>query len=302
VLLNFYEGRLIDVVRDKIAGEEGDFSHMLAGFEMELGEFQKSKDFSKDVLLVMSKGMEFLKSEQQALEQMMDNFFESYLIVNSFEGDTIYNDLLITLQKTYQLKHFPYRMECVDISHLSGGWMSGGLSCMIGGLLEKKQYRKYNIRSTKGQSDDYASLKEVLTRRFCKDNSLNRSNSDNGLLRPNDEIILPEVMIIDGGKGQLGVVKTLYDENEIFRQLFQTVDFIALGKGEARKKSAIGARSVRSSGTIVGERIYRFDKNRNIIEIPLTYNQADRLLLKLRDEAHRFSNAYRKQQMKKELS
>jgi hypothetical protein len=41
VLLNFYEGRLIDVVRDKIAVEEGDFSHMLAGFEMELGEMEK---------------------------------------------------------------------------------------------------------------------------------------------------------------------------------------------------------------------------------------------------------------------
>jgi hypothetical protein len=41
VLLNFYEGRLVDVVRDKVPLEEGDISHMLAGFEMELGEFQK---------------------------------------------------------------------------------------------------------------------------------------------------------------------------------------------------------------------------------------------------------------------
>lgn len=41
MLLNFYEGRLIDVVRDKVPLEEGDISHMVAGFEMELGEFQK---------------------------------------------------------------------------------------------------------------------------------------------------------------------------------------------------------------------------------------------------------------------
>ncbi|MDR0607465.1 MAG: hypothetical protein LBG52_03780 [Candidatus Peribacteria bacterium] len=72
-----------------------------------------------------SKGMKLTKSEQQALQQMMDNFFESYLIVSSFEGEHVYNDLLTTLQKTYQLRNFPYRMECVDISHLAGDWMSG---------------------------------------------------------------------------------------------------------------------------------------------------------------------------------
>ena len=76
------------------------------------------------------------------------------------------------------------------------------------------------------------------------------------------------------------------------------MDFIALGKGEARKKSAIGSRSSRSLRDLIGERVYRFDENRKIIEIPLTYDQADKLLIKLRDEAHRFSNYYRKQQMK----
>jgi excinuclease UvrABC nuclease subunit len=48
--------------------------------------------------------------------------------------------------------------------------------------------------------------------------------------------------------------------------------------------------------------MYRFDEHWNIIEIPIIYDQADRLLLKLRDEAHRFSNMYRKQQMKKDFS
>ena len=79
---------------------------------------------------------------------MMNNFFDSYLIATSFEGGNVYNDLLSELQVRYGLKRFPYRMECVDISHLSGDWVSGGLSCMVGGLLEKKGYRKYKIRST----------------------------------------------------------------------------------------------------------------------------------------------------------
>jgi excinuclease UvrABC nuclease subunit len=295
-LLNFYEGKLIDVVRDKVAMEEGDMYRMLAGFEIELGELQKiTEDYRKPnttTMVAISKGMKFLKSEQQALEQMMDNFFESYLIVNSFEGGNVYNDLLALLQKSYQLKNFPYRMECVDISHLSGDWISGGLSCMIGGLLEKKHYRKYKIHSVKGQSDDYISLREVLERRLVP-----QTNQI-----PLSEREYPNLFILDGGKGQLRVVKTLYEENENFRQLFETIDFVALGKGEARKKSAIGSRSARSLTEVVGERIYRFDENWDIVEIPLTYDQADRLLLKLRDEAHRFSNYYRKQQMKKELS
>ena len=109
----------------------------------------------------------------------------------------------------------------------------------------------------------------------------------------------PDVLILDGGKGQLGIVKQLYDEYEEFRQLFLTVDIIALGKGEARKKSGIGTASLRKGGSeTVAEHIYRFDDHRNIVELPLVYDQTDRLLVKLRDEAHRFSNVYRKQQMR----
>jgi excinuclease UvrABC nuclease subunit len=97
-------------------------------------------------------------------------------------------------------------------------------------------------------------------------------------------------------------VKKLYEENEKFRQIFEMVDFISLGKGEARNKSAIGSRSARSLVDLIGERVYFFDEEWNIKEIPLTYDQADKLLIKLRDEAHRFSNYYRKQQMKGEFS
>lgn len=287
VVLHFFEGRLIDVIRDKISVEEWDFHWMLAWFELELGEM---KIISQDEhsLIAQSKGLHILISEQKALQEMMNNFFDSYLIVSSFEGENFYNDLLSVLQKKYQLQNFPYRMECVDISHLSGSWISGGLSCMIGGLPEKKGYRKYKIRSVVGDSDDYASLLEILERRFL--------TSSKG-----EEKIFPDLFILDGGKGQLWVVKKLYDQNPSFRSIFEKVDFVSLGKGEARKRSSIGKQSRRNMLDLVGEKIYRFDEDFNIIEIPLEYDQADKLLVKLRDEAHRFSNAYRKQQMKGEI-
>ena len=76
------------------------------------------------------------------------------------------------------------------------------------------------------------------------------------------------------------------------------IDIVALGKGEARKKSSIGTKGSKGGFGTVAERVYRFDEHWNVVEIPLTYDQADRLLVKLRDEAHRFSNYYRKQQMR----
>jgi excinuclease ABC subunit C len=239
-------------------------------------------------LLARSEEIKFSGSEQKAVQQMMHHFFDSYLLATSFTGENLYNDLLHTLQTTYHLKNFPYRMECIDISHISGDWTSGGLSCMVGGLLEKKGYRKYKIRSTQGMNNDYAALTEVLTRRFLSPTSSHEGD------------LLPDVCILDGGKGQLGVVKTLRETDAKFRQIFEKVHFISLGKGKARKKTDIGKRSSRSSTAVIGEKVYLFDEEFHIVEISLTYDQADTLLTKLRDEAHRFSNAYRKQQMKKQ--
>lgn len=189
VLLHFYEGKLIDVVREKIAQEEGDFHHIVAGFEIELGEMH-IQEVDTYHLLAFSQGMKFLVAEEEALEQLLQGFFDSYVIAASFEGETFHNDLLSTLQERYQFKRFPYRMECIDVSHLSGGWVSGGLTCMVGGILEKKGYRKYKIQAVKGESDDYASLLEILKRRFLK-----RSDEESAFF--------PDIFILDGGKGQL---------------------------------------------------------------------------------------------------
>nr|WP_244831617.1 hypothetical protein [Candidatus Vampirococcus lugosii] len=97
------------------------------------------------------------------------------------------NDILKNIQDKYFLNNYPYNIECLDISHFSGSWISGGISSMSCGILSKKNYRMYKINSIeKGKSDDYKSIKEVLIRRF-----------------KNSSSPWPDLFIIDGAKGQI---------------------------------------------------------------------------------------------------
>lgn len=88
------------------------------------------------------------------------------------------------------------------------------------------KYRQYKIQTVaEGSSDDYQSLKEVLIRR-CK---LTKDNIGTQLL--------PDLLILDGGKGQLGILRELAHEYPSIHTLLMQVDIVALGKGEARQRS-----------------------------------------------------------------
>ncbi|MFZ2151112.1 MAG: GIY-YIG nuclease family protein [Candidatus Absconditicoccaceae bacterium] len=285
VLLYFNQGKLVDIIRHKFHQDDADFASLISSISNECGDFKITPvklNTNSDNIIGINKCIKKLsKSDIQEIDKLIEGFFDSYVISTSFEGENLNNELLKNLQSRYKFKNFPYHIECVDISHLGGSWTSGGLSCFLGGLAERKYYRRYKItvEISQGNSpDDYASLKELITRRF--------KNKD----------FLPNLFILDGGKGQLGIIKKLYDEDKSFHQIFAQIDFVSLGKGEARKKSKIGQTS--SKGKI-GEKIYYFDKDFNIKSIALIYDQTDKILVNIRNEAHRFSNAYRENQMNK---
>lgn len=113
---------------------------------------------------------------------------------------------------------------------------------MVGGLEEKRQYRKYKIQTVK--NDDYLALQEVLIRRFALDTPEERS-----------KLIIPNLFILDGGKGQLSILFDLQKKYPELKNLFSSVQFVALGKGEARKKAHIGQKSKKSDAN-VGEKLY----------------------------------------------
>ena len=154
----------------------------------------------------------------------------------------------------------------------------------------KKWYRRYKIKAKK--SDDYEALQELLERR--------QSNWWE----------LPNLLIIDGGKGQLGVVKKLCKVPKR-KKIISQIDIISLGKWEARTKSNIwkiakgpvdkGGKQKGGFGEQISEKIYTLDENLKIHETAMVYDQADKIFLKARDEAHRFANSYRKKQMSMEF-
>ena len=149
---------------------------------------------------------------------------------------------------------------------------------------EKKYYRRYKIKSEvkwKKSGDDYASLEEVIGRRF--------SNTE----------FPPDVFVLDGWKWQLGILKKILLEKVEFKKYFDNVLFVSLGKWEARNKTSIGNKSKKSDES-VWEKIYYFDEKMVIKSKDMIYDQADKILLKLRNESHRFANVYRKKQMSKE--
>ncbi|MFA7717723.1 MAG: GIY-YIG nuclease family protein, partial [Candidatus Absconditabacterales bacterium] len=246
IILYFYEGKLIDIIRHKEHQNDKDQDEIIADLQREFGLLHEQKN--KDGLFLFSKGKAtdanpviYSGTRGKSLRELLDNLFQSYIINSSFDESNLMNELLLTVQKRYQLKKFPYRIECIDISHMSGSWVSGGLSCLLGGIKYPHGYRKYRIgkqgivtsnegkknpitRNTKlvtrNGSDDYESLKELIERRS--------KNPD-----------IPDLLLIDGGKGQLNIIKKINKENPDIAKILSKIDIIALGKGEARNKSNI---------------------------------------------------------------
>jgi len=105
--------------------------------------------------------------------------------------------LLKELQDLLHLDKLPIRIECFDNSNIQGSDPVAGCVVFIKGKPSKNDYRKYNIKTVEG-SDDYASMREVVYRKYSR--------------ALKEETPLPDLIITDGGKGQMGIVKMVLDE------------------------------------------------------------------------------------------
>lgn len=109
---------------------------------------------------------------------------------------------LAGLQQALDLETPPNRIECYDISNTQGTAAVGSMVVFAQGVPEKKHYRRFNIRTVSGP-DDYASMEEVLTRRFRRWESAQTSPERPGKKPDQAFSLLPDLLLVDGGKGQL---------------------------------------------------------------------------------------------------
>ena len=121
---------------------------------------------------------------------------------------------------TFGLQNTPIDIEMYDNSHTAGDCQVSALVRYTNGRKNTSEYRKFNIKTVEGP-DDYASFDEVLRRRFTR------------LLKERGK--LPDMVVIDGGKGQLGVAKKVFEE----LSLLDKVDLLSIGKNSSHKSDTI---------------------------------------------------------------
>ena len=178
------------------------------------------------------------------------------------------NNLIEDLTKKFKLNSNINLIEVYDNSHIQGTDSIGALICFGNEGFIKKRYRKFNIKNENVKKDDYGMMKEVLFRRFSK-----------VIKEKSGSLSLPELVIIDGGKGQYSVSREILNELGL-----HDLPVLAVAKGKNRNAGE--------------EKIYH--KNKEYI-----LNKNDPLLFfiqRLRDEAHRFAISTHRAKRKKGLS
>ena len=108
------------------------------------------------------------------------------------------------IQKKINLPTFPTRIEAYDISNISGVESVGSMVVFENGDAKKSDYRKFKIKTVEGPND-YASMREVLLRRFTRGKEEQDSNKDSAFSR------FPDLIMMDGGKGQVNIAKEVLD-------------------------------------------------------------------------------------------
>ncbi len=180
-------------------------------------------------------------------------------------------EALLALQKTLALPRPPLRMECYDISTTQGVEVVGSMVVFERGRASKRHYRRFRIKQVVGQ-DDFASMREVLTRRFERWRRVTQGEL-RGTRGGQTWATLPDLLIVDGGKGQLGVAVEVLAAFG----LRDRVPVIGLAKRE--------------------EAIFRPGRAE-----PLRLDAADPALLllqRIRDEAHRFAITYHRKRRRR---
>jgi len=194
-------------------------------------------------------------AEKNAKEALNRKLYEANNNKNLFEG----------ISKKFDLKNNINLVEIYDNSHIQGTNSVGAMVTFGEEGFIKKRYRKFDIKTKGAEQDDFAMLKEVLTRRFKR-----------AMLESGNYLTLPDLILIDGGKGQYSVAKEVLNEFGL-----HDLPMIAIAKGKERNSG--------NETFFYNGKSYKFERND-----PTLF-----FLQRLRDEAHRFAiNSHRSKRSK----
>lgn len=284
VILMIREGRLIDKKSFTYKVEETEKSEFFATFFKEYYSMLKL-DFPDKIIsselesvgekalyeewleIISKKKVKISYGKTQAGKKMQEladknakDVLEKAKIQSLVELANDFNEVGAYLSEKLKLKNFPYKIECYDISHIQGTNTVASGICFINGVPKKSLYKRYKVKSTEGKPDDFQSMKEVLTRRF-------KRLGEEGWEKP-------DLIIIDGGKGQLSSVMQIVNELGI-----SGIDIVSLAKRD--------------------EEVFLPNKSTSIM-LPRG-SSALFLIQRIRDEAHRFAITYHRNLRSKAL-
>ena len=180
-------------------------------------EFDKVRNRLRRSMKYFSDSTEFEKAQdmknRMSIVDNLQNKLEPFRVRK-------YNDIAREFKESLGLINVPTLIEAFDNSHTAGDCQVSALVRYKNGKTDKSNYRKFNIKTVEG-ADDYASFDEVLNRRFKR------------LLDEKKE--LPSLVVIDGGKGQLGIAKRVFEE----LNLLSRIDLISISKNDKHQSQTI---------------------------------------------------------------
>lgn len=277
VLLKVRDGRLIgkndfDLTLDKIHNSD----EAILSFLKEYYQIVEPEDLPKEVLLpeeldkeevqLISEWLCYkkkskvslitpkLQKKHELIELAVKNansYLEKLKLEELAKLQNDWNEVGSYIQEKLKLPKFPHRIECFDISHIQGTNTVASMVVFKNGRPFKSEYKRFKIRSTEGKPDDFESMKEVIKRRYTK------------VLK--DDLELADLIVIDGGKGQLSHAVEILDEIGLTDQAI-----VSLAKRL--------------------EEIFVPERSKPVI-LPAN-SQPLFLFQKIRDEAHRFAITY----------
>jgi excinuclease ABC subunit C len=185
---------------------------------------------------------------------------------------------LTELQDALGLPEAPLRIECYDMAHLQGTDYVGSMVVLEDGLPNKREYRRFKVHVP--GNDDYAAMEEVLTRRLQayideRDRPVSTAD-DEGATRPSRFAYPPQLLVVDGGKGQLNVAKRVVDR---------------LGLGD---QIPVAGLAKQFEQVYVPGRSAPVELGRG--------SEALFMLQRIRDEAHRFANSFHRERRSKRMT